>query len=356
MAADGRPITPGYASPEQFLGQPVTTATDVYSLGAILYELLSGAKAHQVSSSSPEAWRRAVCETEPARPSDAVPPDLPGAVRLRRRLSGDLDNIVGMAMHKQPERRYASVDELAADLRRYLAGEPAAARRDSLAYRAGKFARRHALWLAAALLVAASMLVGTALAVIQARRADAARRVADDRLTQMVALANHSLFDIHARLGRAGKLFDPRVDVEQGVIGQRHHLREPVVGHAAGGIGAPGLNHRQRGPHQHTGGHQQCRRQPQRVAARELSGAIGQRIAARGHRLAGQVAAQIRGQLVHRSVAALRLLVHGHPHDVVEVARKPAAKAHGARQIRRDGVAGPRRFGLAHRAPPRFGR
>ena len=200
VAADGRPITPGYASPEQFLGQPVTTATDVYSLGAILYELLSGAKAHQASSSSPEAWRRAVCETEPARPSDAVPPDLPGAVRLRRRLSGDLDNIVGMAMHKQPERRYASVDELAADLRRYLAGEPVAARRDSLAYRAGKFARRHALWLAAALLVAASMLVGTALAVIQARRADAARRVADDRLTQMVALANHSLFDIHARI------------------------------------------------------------------------------------------------------------------------------------------------------------
>lgn len=195
-AADMRAVTPGYASPEQMLGQPVTTTTDVYSLGAILYELLTGVKACQPGSGSPEEWRRAVCETEPARPSDAAP------VRLRRRLAGDLDNIAGMAMRKQPERRYASVDGLSADLRHYLAGEPVAARRDSRAYRAGKFARRHALGLGMALLVAASLLAGTTLAVMQARRAEAARRMADERLTQMVALANRSLFDIHSRIER----------------------------------------------------------------------------------------------------------------------------------------------------------
>jgi len=248
LAADTRAITPGYASPEQFLGQAVTTTTDVYSLGAILYELLSGAKAHQASSPSPDEWRRTVCETEPVRPSLAVAPELPGAARLRRRLAGDLDNIVGMAMRKQPERRYASVDELAADLRRRLAGKPVAARRDSLAYRAGKFVRRHVLWLAAALLAAASLVSGTALAVFQARRADAARhmaesqrqaadgarksaereraraesqariaeseaRLADERLSQMVALANHSLFDIHSRIEQLPGATEARRDI-----------------------------------------------------------------------------------------------------------------------------------------------
>jgi tetratricopeptide (TPR) repeat protein len=252
-----RAITPDYASPEQLLGLPVTTTTDVYSLGAILYELLTGGKPRRARSPSLEEWPRVAGENEIARPGDAAPPNLPGAARLRRRLAGDLDNIVLMAMRQEPERRYPSVDEFAADLRRYLAGEPVVARRDSVAYRSGKFVRRHLLGLAMLFLVAFSLLAGTTLALMQARRADAARRVADaqrqaadvarqsaerehddanrerdaalrdrvraesearladERLAQMVALANHSLFDIHSQIERLPGATEAR----RGIVG-----------------------------------------------------------------------------------------------------------------------------------------
>jgi serine/threonine protein kinase/tetratricopeptide (TPR) repeat protein len=234
-----RPLTPEYASPEQFRGQPVYTATDVYSLGAVLYEILTGSKARQIESSTPAGLERMICDTEVSRPSAAA-----AQVPWRKQLVGDLDNIVRMAMRQEAERRYPSVDQLAEDIRRYLDGRPISARKDSLGYRAGKFVRRRRLPLAAAVLVFASLLSGVIIALSQARQADAARRLAESRrqtaerehemagrerdtaiheraraevearnakneqeraeqrLRQMVELANHSLFDVHSSLER----------------------------------------------------------------------------------------------------------------------------------------------------------
>lgn len=132
-----RPMTPLYASPEQLRGKQLTTASDVYALGVLLYLLLAGRPAYGLTPPEGEELFKAVCENDPPRPS-AVAGDV-----LRRRLAGDLDNIVLRAMQKDPQRRYASVEQLAADIRRHLEGLPVLARPDTAFYRAGKFVRRH---------------------------------------------------------------------------------------------------------------------------------------------------------------------------------------------------------------------
>src|SRR5262249_46657443 len=124
------PLTPEYASPEQVRGLPITTATDVYSLGAILYELLTGTRAQKIDLRTPAEIERVVCETQALRPT---------AASLTLRLDRDLDNILWMAMRKERERRYQSVDQFAEDIGRYLKGLPVAARQDSFGYRAHKF-------------------------------------------------------------------------------------------------------------------------------------------------------------------------------------------------------------------------
>ena len=144
-------MTPRYASPEQVLGHRVTTATDVYSLGVLLCELLSGASPYEMPTLMTPAAVRVICESEPTRPSRvAARQDAAVAARrehsparLAQALSGDLDNIVLKTLRKDPARRYASVDELAADIRRHLDGLPVLAAPDRLSYRAGKFLRRH---------------------------------------------------------------------------------------------------------------------------------------------------------------------------------------------------------------------
>ncbi len=163
-------LTPRYASPEQVLGLRVTTATDVYSLGVLLYELLVGARPYALPAQfTPEA-ARVICETEPTRPSRAAARSAaePAAcrglspARLAHALDGDLDTIVLRALRKEPERRYASVDELAADIRRHLDGLPVLAAPDRLGYRAGKFLRRHralSMSLAGTLLVLVAALI-----------------------------------------------------------------------------------------------------------------------------------------------------------------------------------------------------
>lgn len=155
----GHAFTPAYAAPEQVLGESVTTATDVYALGALLYLLLSGRHPAGGPGVSPAEMLRAILETDPDRPSHVVhatrtqPTEAQSKSatarsstpeRLRRELRGDLDIIVAKALKKRPQERYASVAALTEDLRRYLAEEPILARPDSLAYRGAKFARRHA--------------------------------------------------------------------------------------------------------------------------------------------------------------------------------------------------------------------
>jgi tetratricopeptide (TPR) repeat protein/tRNA A-37 threonylcarbamoyl transferase component Bud32 len=138
ITGGSRFLTPDYASPEQVRGESLTTASDVYSLGAVLYRLLTGQKPHPITTNSPLEIERAVCLTEPKRPSEAVADS-----SLKSALSGDLDSIVLAALRKEPERRYASAARLSEDLQRYLDGRPVLARPDSLGYRLGKFVTRH---------------------------------------------------------------------------------------------------------------------------------------------------------------------------------------------------------------------
>ena len=194
-----RLLTPEYASPEQVRGELVNAASDIYSLGAVLYELLTGVKAHQLRSHSPTELQRVICDSEVPPPSTRIDA---GNARLRKRLSGDLDTIVLKAMRKEPEERYSSVDLFYKDIGRHLKGRTITARPPSLTYRFGKFASRHRYSMAAVVLVVLSMVVGTWTALVEAHRARIEQRRAEARLSQMVELANRALFDVHGSIER----------------------------------------------------------------------------------------------------------------------------------------------------------
>ena len=164
----GGPLTPQYAAPEQVLGQPVTTATDVYALGVVLYELLTGQRPYDVAGMPPSASARVVAETVPTRPSASGV-----TVVDPRRLRGDLDTVVMKALAKEPGRRYLTADALADDLRRALDGLPVQARPDSAGYRARLFVRRHRTAVVAAALVLAALVGGLGVALWQAAEARA---------------------------------------------------------------------------------------------------------------------------------------------------------------------------------------
>jgi serine/threonine protein kinase len=138
-----RMMTPEYASPEQARGQAVATTTDVYSLGVVLYELLTDRRPHEFRTFAPAEIERTICETAIEEPSKVVGRMTGAPTRLARQLAGDLDNITMMAMRKEPERRYQSVEQFSEDIRRHLEGMPVAARKDTFSYSAGKFVRRH---------------------------------------------------------------------------------------------------------------------------------------------------------------------------------------------------------------------
>lgn len=186
-----RVLTPQYASPEQIRGEVVTTASDVYSLGAILYELLSGRRPYQLTNQSSAGIERIVCEQEPVPPSSQAPD------ALTRPLRGDLDNIVLKALRKDPAGRYATAAELAADVQRHLDGYPVLARPDRPTYRAAKFVRRHRRAVAVAAVAALSLVVGLAVAVWQARVATIQRERADRRFNDVRQLANSLIFTLH---------------------------------------------------------------------------------------------------------------------------------------------------------------
>ena len=188
-------LTPDYASPEQVRGEPITTATDIYSLGAVLYELLTGVCPHRFQNRTPGEIERVVCAEDVPRPSAAAGP----AGLAARELRGDLDNIVRKAMEKLPARRYSHVEELVSDLRCYLEGRPVSAHAASVGYRAAKFARRNKTLVATAAAVGISLTAGLAVALWQARAAQAQREIAERRFDLARRVAASLLYDVHDR-------------------------------------------------------------------------------------------------------------------------------------------------------------
>lgn len=221
-------MTPEYASPEQLRGLPITTTTDVYSLGVVLYELLSGHRPHKTKSRSPQEIVHAILTEEPARPSDVATRRRGDAGTNRKEegekgrggegekkdflrsvslssplpfspsvLRGDLDNIVLKALRKEPARRYASVQEFSEDIRRHLEGLPVTARADTFTYRASKFIRRHRAGVAVAFLFVITLLSATALTTWQARVARRERARAEQRFNDVRKLTNSFLFEFN---------------------------------------------------------------------------------------------------------------------------------------------------------------
>jgi len=176
-----RALTPDYASPEQIRGEPVSTSTDVYSLGVLLYELLTGKKAHRFETNTPGEIERVVCHVEAVRPS-----------LLNKELAGDLDQILLKALEKDAALRYPSVEQFAEDIRRYLSGQPVSARSHTLLYRVGKFVRRRKGVVLAAAAILFTLLGGIAATTREARIAQ--RRFNDVRKLANSLIVEHDAF------------------------------------------------------------------------------------------------------------------------------------------------------------------
>ncbi len=219
--ADMRIMTPDHASPEQVRGLAITTSSDVYVLGVLLYKLLTGTSPFTIPSMRFADIERTICETDPPRPSHSIGADDSAASRgiadarnsssprLRRILQGDLDNIVFMAMRKEPERRYGSAQQFASDIQRYLDGMPVIARRDTLSYRAAKFVSRHWVPVAAAVSVAFLILAFALTTYLQSSRIAAER----DRVAEQRAVAERERVraeEVSSFLVNLFKLSDPQ--------------------------------------------------------------------------------------------------------------------------------------------------
>ncbi|MHC5112991.1 MAG: protein kinase domain-containing protein [Planctomycetota bacterium] len=252
-APEFRVMTPEYASPEQVRGNPITTASDIYSLGVMLYELLSGHAPYQLSSRARPELERVICELDPERPSTAVSrveethyvnpatgssTITPESVshsrvsrpdRLRRSIAGDLDNIVLMAMRKEPQRRYASAEQMSEDIQRHLDGLPVIARADTFTYRTMKFVGRNRAGVAAAaaiVVLLAGGITGTT-SGWQAERAQrkqvqvanqeiaAQKEKVETHLHQVVGLSGYMLEDLHRQIS----VLDGSLTVRKDMIG-----------------------------------------------------------------------------------------------------------------------------------------
>ncbi|HKV07375.1 MAG TPA: serine/threonine-protein kinase [Thermoanaerobaculia bacterium] len=229
-----RPMTPDYASPEQVRGEAITTASDVYSLGVLLYLLLTGHPPYRPARRDPESLAKEICEKDPLRPSSVIrqvgearrpdgtavelTPESVSQVRegepqlLKKRLEGDLDNIVLMAMSKDPQRRYASADQLSNDIERHLEGWPVVARKDTLGYRARKFVSRHKGGVAVAALVLL-LIVGFSIAMTILWQ----RAVREQRRATSISEFLQKLFTISDPSESRGETITAREMLDEGV-------------------------------------------------------------------------------------------------------------------------------------------
>jgi len=191
-------MTPEYASPEQVRGESIATTSDVYSLGVVLYKLLTGMLPYRSRTGYAYELANNICEQEPVRPSDTVERNnTVESVRARRRLRGDLDNIVLMALRKAPSQRYPSAEQFAEDIRRHLQGFPVNARGTSFGYLFTKFVKRNKLGVAAAATIVLSLMGGIVATSWQSYVAKRERARAEMHFNDVRRLANTFLFDVH---------------------------------------------------------------------------------------------------------------------------------------------------------------
>ena len=233
LRAEVRAFTLHYAAPEQVRGELVTTMTDVYSLGVVLYELLAGTKPYRLRRQTDAEWEQAILAVEPLKPSvasqratDGGRDNSPDARRQARRLSGDLDNIVLKALAKQPEQRYASVEALAQDLQRHMQGRPVLARPQSWGYQLRKYATRHRWALAISGVVGSILLAALAASVWQGRQA--MRETARAQAMQDFVIG---LFD-NAGVAQQGNIFDARKLLVAGERRGERELADQPLAHA----------------------------------------------------------------------------------------------------------------------------
>lgn len=224
-------FTPDYASPEQMRGGTITTASDIYSLGVVLYEMLAGRSPYTFDTRSPEEMIRVICESTPSSPQSHLQDIIPSNSRVRASdLAGDVEKIVLMALRKEPERRYASVEQFADDIRRHIEGLPVIAREDTVAYRMTKFISRHRIGAAMATLLVLILIGGIVTTAWQARVARQQRDAAEAErakaekinqfLQEMLSYSNQSWNSVAGGQGRdvtINQMLDnivPRIDTE----------------------------------------------------------------------------------------------------------------------------------------------
>lgn len=224
-------FTPEYASPEQVRGEKLTTASDVYSLGVILHELLTGVRPFETGGLNIGEIIKSVCETEPVRPS-SIPnskfrvqnlrsnkstdvideqetnnnqpkTDLKSQISNLKFLRGDLDNIILKALRKEPERRYSSVEQFSEDVRRHQQGLPVTASKDTWKYRTSKFLKRNKISVVSATLILISLIAGITTSIYQAKNAQRERLKAEQRFNDVRRLANSFMFEINEEIQKS---------------------------------------------------------------------------------------------------------------------------------------------------------
>jgi serine/threonine-protein kinase len=311
--ACGRPFTPDYASPEQIAGEPISIASDVYSLGVVLYQLLTGTQPYHLKRGSRRALEHAILDAKPVAPSQAS-----GEDSARRLLRGDLDTIVLKALKKEPEQRYATVNAFAEDIERYLTAKPVRARPDSWSYRASRFAMRNRLAVLAVAAVIVAVFWGTVVALWQSQVALAEMRKAEEVKQFVVSILQDT--DPYAGSGKSLSAIDllkQARDKADRALGRRPELHVELLNIVAWSL----LNL------QHTATAEEVVNQAVRTAGQRLAPEHPQRLRARVlltivHRVRGRTS-EMRAEL-DRLIPVLRRNENRSALDLVRALRNDA--------------------------------